>query len=160
VPLALQAAVMGFDELHFHRRRGLGAWERIGHPIDTLTVLACIGWALFTPPSGYGVGTYVALAALSCIFVTKDEFVHARRCSPAEHWLHAVLFVVHPVALASVALMWPGLHATAVAVPHWLAGAKAVSGALFFQFAVTAAFCVYQAAYWNLRWRPRERLGR
>jgi hypothetical protein len=151
---------MAFDELHFHRRRGLGAWERIGHPIDTLTVLACIGWALFRPPTAGGVGVYVALAALSCLFVTKDEFVHARRCSPGEHWLHALLFVVHPVALVSVALMWPGLHARAVALPRWLAEAKAVSGALLVQFGVTASFCVYQAAYWNLRWNPSARLGR
>jgi hypothetical protein len=158
-PLVVQAAAMAFDEFHYHRRRGLGRWERIGHPLDTLTVLACIGWALCMRPTPGHAVVYVGLAALSCLFVTKDEFVHARRCSPGEHWLHAVLFVIHPMALASVGLLWPGLHRPGTAVPDWLQGTAPLSGVLLVQFGTTAAFCAYQAWYWNFRWQPRAQLG-
>jgi hypothetical protein len=156
-PLAIQGAAMGVDELYFHRKRGLGAWERIGHPLDTLTFLACIGWALASPPTASSIAVYVALAVVSCLFVTKDEFVHAKRCGPGEHWLHAVLFVFHPIVLACVGLLWPGQHATA-ALPAWLTGTTAASHALVVQFGTTAAFCVYQATYWNLPWQPRAQL--
>jgi hypothetical protein len=151
-PLALQATAMAFDELYFHRRRGLGAWERIGHPFDTLTVLVCMGWALFTRPDRRGVACYVGLALLSSLFITKDEWVHARSCSPGEHWLHAVLFVVHPVSLASIGLLWPALHAKADELPAWLVITAPVAPWLVGQFALTAAFCLYQIVYWNSSW--------
>ncbi|MCL2449785.1 MAG: hypothetical protein FWD17_12630 [Polyangiaceae bacterium] len=159
VPLVVQAAAMAFDELHYHRSRGLGAWERLGHPLDTLTVVACIGWALCMQPTAEHVVAYIALAAVSCLFVTKDEFVHARRCSAGEHWLHALLFIVHPVALASIGLLWLGLHAGAGVFPSRLQGNGPGWGILFVQFCATAVFGVYQAWYWNLRWPSRARLG-
>jgi hypothetical protein len=149
---------MAIDELHFHRRRGLGAWERIGHPLDTLTFLACLVWVFLVRPTRAAVGGYVALAAVSCLFITKDEFVHAHRCSAGEHWLHALLFVLHPIALASVAVLWPGLHASASAVPGWLEATVPVSPLLAVQLGITAAFFVYQTTYWNLRWQLRARL--
>src|SRR5258708_33252451 len=101
---------MAFDELHFHRKRGLGAWERIGHPLDTLTVLACSAWAFLVRPTPGHVAVYAGLAVVSCLFITKDEGVHARRCTPGEHWVHALLFIVHPLSLGSLALLWPSLH--------------------------------------------------
>jgi hypothetical protein len=155
-PLPIQGVAMLYDELHFHRARGLGRWERVGHPLDTLTMLACIGWTLVAAPSARAAGVYAALAVISCLFVTKDEFVHARRCTPGEHWLHAILFLVHPVILVSVALLWVSARGTS---PDgaWLAlrlpdSATAVR-ILILQFVGTAAFGLYQAAYWNLPWR-------
>jgi hypothetical protein len=137
-PLALQALAMVFDELHFHRRRGLPRWERIGHPLDTSTVLACLAVAAFAPPTRSWLVVYGVLGAFSCFFITKDEPVHARLCEAGEHWLHAVLFVLHPVVLAAVAVLWlHGLHALVLA-----------------QGAVTLAFGAYQTAYWNVTWRP------
>ncbi len=38
IPFALQTCCMAVDEVHFHRQRGLPRWERLGHPLDTLTV--------------------------------------------------------------------------------------------------------------------------
>jgi hypothetical protein len=149
---------MAVDELHFHRRRGLGRWERLGHPLDTLTMLACIGWTLVTKPTPANVARYVGLAIVSCLFVTKDEFVHARHCSGGEHWLHAVLFVVHPIALASVGLLWPGLHGVGAPGWRWLEGAAGAAHALPLQFGLTAAFSVYQIMYWNVRWLARAPL--
>lgn len=140
LPFVVQAAAIVVDEGAFHRRRGLPRWERIGHPLDTLTMTACYAWLLLARPSTTSGLGFVALAAFSCLFVTKDELVHARRCSPAEHWTHAVLFVIHPVVLAVAAFAW-WTHDPA---------ARALLG---FQLAATAAFAAYQTLYWNGPWR-------
>lgn len=133
--LGLQAAFMSFDELLFHRRRGLPRWERIGHPIDTASVLGCFAMTLFFAPTRGALTAYAILATLSCLLVTKDEFVHAERCEPAEHWLHAVLFVLHPLLLIAGAVLW-------------LEGARWI---LLAQTLATLGFGVYQTVYWNLR---------
>ena len=130
LPLALQGIAMLVDEAWFHRRRGLPRWERIGHPLDTLTIIACLGWLL----AGGGLAGYVVLAIGSTLFVTKDEPVHARLCSGGEQWLHAVLFALHPVVLAAFVML-----------PEPL---------LVGELIVTSGFLVYQAVYWNV---PRRR---
>ena len=61
VPLALQALAMLVDELHFHRQRGLPRWERLGHPLDTLSVLACYALTLVAAPSDENLALYAAL---------------------------------------------------------------------------------------------------
>jgi hypothetical protein len=139
VPFALQVLAMSVDELWFHRRRGLPRWERIGHPIDTLSVIACITWSLAAPFQRRTVIVYVGLAIFSCVLITKDERVHAARCSPKEHWLHAVLFVLHPIVLACVAL-------------SWATGARFV---LVAQLVVTALAALHQTLYWNVAWARR-----
>jgi hypothetical protein len=165
-PLPIQGAAMLYDELHFHRTRGLARWERIGHPLDTLTMLTCIGWALAAPPTARAAGVYAALAVVSCLFVTKDEFVHAQRCTAGEHWLHAILFLVHPVILVSVALLWVASHPapseggwppSLPALPGCLPDSATAVRILTWQFAGTAAFGLYQAAYWNLPWKRAQR---
>lgn len=139
IPIGLQALVMGVDEFHFHRHRGLPRWERVGHPVDTASVLACYGVTLVLPPSQNHLAAFVALAALSCILITKDEFVHAQHCSATEQWLHAVLFVLHPVVLAAAALLWWNGETTLLLV----------------QALLIAAFGLYQLLYWNVSWtRP------
>lgn len=133
--MVLQAVLMAVDELGFHRRRGLPRWERIGHPIDTASVLGCFALTLVFEPNRATLTGYAVLATLSCLLVTKDEFVHATRCAPAEHWLHAALFVLHPLLLIAGAVLW-------------LEGAHAI---LIAQTVATFAFGVYQTVYWNLR---------
>ena len=137
-----QAAAMFVDEGMFHRRRRLPRWERLGHPLDTLTVLACYGWLLGARPSMENTVVYVALVMASSLFVTKDERVHATVCTPGEHWLHAVLFVLHPIVLFGAAWLW------------W---ARRFQLLLVAQFAVTAAFALYQLVYWNYGSRPWRR---
>jgi hypothetical protein len=134
----VQAALMVVDEFYFHHRRRLPRWERIGHPLDTLSVLACYAMALAFSPSDGAVGCYAALAVFSCLFVTKDEFVHAKLCDPAEHWLHAVLFLMHPVVLTLAAFLWVS------------GGHRAL---LAFQGLLTLTFGVYQTVYWNRPWK-------
>ncbi|MDX2053138.1 MAG: hypothetical protein SFV15_12145 [Polyangiaceae bacterium] len=138
LPLFLQALAMFFDEFVFHRARGLPRWERLGHPLDTLTVAVCYGWLVSTPPTrAHAVAVYVVLCAFSCLFITKDEFVHARLCKPAEAWLHAVLFVLHPAVFLALGIIWMR------GGNEWIP--KAVLGA-------TLAMMMYQLIYWSPRW--------
>jgi hypothetical protein len=138
VPFAAQGIAMAIDERRFHRRRGLPRWERIGHVLDTTTVLASYAFALTVRPTAGRAVAYAALVLASSLFVTKDEPVHAARCTAGEHWIHALLFVLHPMVLGGVGLAW------------W---AGRLRGLVVAQAALTAAFGTYQLVYWNLRWR-------
>jgi hypothetical protein len=133
VPLVLQALATAVDEAWYHRRRGLPRWERIGHPLDTLTVAATYAWGL----AGGSLAGYVALASFSCLFVTKDEVVHQRACASGEHWVHALLFVLHPIVFLAVALL---LRDGRVAVVALL-------------LAATIAWGLYQLVHWNRSWK-------
>jgi 2-polyprenyl-6-hydroxyphenyl methylase / 3-demethylubiquinone-9 3-methyltransferase len=135
IPIVLQGVIMVIDEGWFHRARGLPRWERIGHPLDTLTIAVCLGWLVATTPdTPAAVPVYVGLAVFSTLFVTKDEAVHARLCSPGEHWLHAVLFVLHPIVLAAFGYLW------------WIGAV----GLLIGQLGIAIAFMAYQVIYWSL----------
>lgn len=134
----LQGLLMLVDEFHFHRRREMPRWERIGHPLDTLTVLAPLLLALLFPPASPWVATFLALAVLSCLFVTKDEWVHARLCVPGEQWLHAVLFLLHPVLFTMIFLLWRAGE----------------TGWIGLQAILAAAFLAWQTIYWNGPWAP------
>ena len=136
-PLLLQALAMLIDELYFHRQRGLPLWERVGHPLDTLSVLACYVFALAVTPTSAALAGFVALAAFSCLLVTKDELVHAQRCRPAEQWLHSLLFVLHPVVLGVAALLWQ----------------RQERALLWCSAALTLGFGLHQALYWNVPWK-------
>ncbi len=142
VPFVVQGMLMAVDELHFHRRRGLPRWERLGHPLDTLTVVATYAFALASDPARpWALAIYVGMALFSCVFVTKDEPVHARCCSPGEQWLHAMLFVFHPVVFLAFGLLWrAGTHETI----------------LWVQLVLTVLFGLYQLGYWSLPWRARS----
>ncbi len=135
-PVALQALAMAVDEGWYHRRRGLPRWERLGHPLDTLTVALCYAWLVARRPDDpHALAVYVALAAGSCLFVTKDEGVHARACCPGEHWLHAVLFVLHPIVFFAFGAIW------------WSGESSLILRA---QLALTLAFMAYQLIYWSI----------
>jgi len=139
-PVVLQVLAMLLDEFVFHRARGLPRWERIGHPLDTLSAALCYGWLVFVPPSApHALGVYVALCAFSCLLITKDEFVHARLCQPLEAWLHSLLFVLHPLVFLAFGLIW------SCGGSAWL---------LQTELSLTLGFAFYQLGYWTL-WRPR-----
>jgi 2-polyprenyl-6-hydroxyphenyl methylase/3-demethylubiquinone-9 3-methyltransferase len=141
IPIVLQGVVMVVDEGWFHRARGLPRWERIGHPLDTLTIVLCLAWLLATTPdSPSALPVYIGLAVFSTLFVTKDELVHAKLCSPGEHWLHAILFVLHPIVLAAFGYLW------------WTGAV----GLLLGQLGITIAFMAYQVIYWNLEGADTE----
>lgn len=140
--IVLQAAVTVVDE-GFHRARGLPRWERIAHPLGTLTIIGCLTWLIAVPRAEATAVTlpiYLVLAAGSTLFAVKDELVHAPvgRCSAGERWVHAMQFALHPAALAAFAFLW------------WIDASALLVG----QLGVALAFMAYQTIYWNLGWNP------
>ena len=131
--LAAQAALMAVDELYFHRRRGLERFERWSHPIDTLFFALALLVPTRHAPTPGAEALYIGLAILSTLLITKDEWIHARACCGGEQWLHACLFVLHPVALLLVGNAWRQSPTTPLALTApW----------------PILAFMVYQLVYW------------
>lgn len=147
LPFIVQAAAIAFDEAYFHIRRGLPLWERIGHPVDTASVLLCMLFVLLTPYSAYALKWYIALGLLSCLLVTKDEWVHKHHCPATENWLHALLFLNHPLVLTLMGIFWWSL--TAAQLPEWLPSASTLHFFMQMQAASVAIFMCYQIIYWN-----------
>ncbi|MNS97725.1 hypothetical protein D3C72_1320710 [compost metagenome] len=137
----LQGFAIFVDEVFFHLKRGLPKWERVGHPIDTLTVVACLLFLYFTERTFANEIIYYVMAAISCICVTKDEWVHRKYCSAEEMWLHGVLFMLHPLVLFS------GMAAWETAKPAFLGLAVGVF-----------AFFVYEVVYWNFIWQKSSKV--
>jgi hypothetical protein len=138
---------MAVDELWFHRKRGLPRWERIGHPLDALTVIFCLLWILSNPPDHRSIAIYWGLAVFSCLFVTKDEPVHKRFCSAGEMWVHAVLFILHPITLASAGLLWPAIWSVSPGFERIF---------LISTCALMIGFCIYLIVFWNLLWQTKK----
>jgi hypothetical protein len=130
----LQGLAILFDEFYFHHRRGLPKWERIGHPLDSLTVLVCFAFLIFFEPSEFNLWMYAGLAVFSCVFVTKDEAVHLKHCTAAENWLHSTLFILHPLVFIAAGMLWYSQSANSL---------------LVIQTFVLVAFLIYQIGYWN-----------
>jgi hypothetical protein len=106
ISMALQGLIMAVDEFIFHRRRGLPAFERWGHVADTSLFLLALVVPALTTPTSIWLGVYSFLAIASCLFITKDEWIHASTCSGAEQWCHAMLFVLHGPILLLAGLVW------------------------------------------------------
>lgn len=155
IPFAAQAAVMFFDEFYFHVRRGLPKWERIGHPLDTLTVLLCMAFVIWIPFSKIALIMYILLAGFSSLFVTKDEFVHHAHCPASEQWLHALLFTLHPITLCCAGFIWPVSQGTEVTpwIAQWLDNGVALRQFLMLQFGAMGLFLLYQIVFWNFFYR-------
>lgn len=135
IPFILQGFAMFVDELYFHRKRGLLLWERIGHPLDSLTVLICYLFIALQPPSTLNIYVYIGLCAFSCLFVTKDEFIHTEECSAQENWLHSILFILHPLTFLSAGIVWKE---------------NLSAQFLVFQPVLIFIFMLYQIFYWSL----------
>lgn len=149
IPFVLQGVCMLVDEFYFHWQRTLPRWERLGHPLDTLTVLACFGWLLFVTPSATAASVYAGLSVFSCLFITKDEPLHRQYCSAGEQWLHALLFLVHPLILLSAGLLWPAWHGQTLVFIRYEGFERVyLLGAAL----LTLSFGLYQSIYWNLLW--------
>jgi hypothetical protein len=152
LPFLIQGVLMLIDEFYFHRRRGLGPWERVGHPVDTLSVILVYGLMLVWPPTEGAVAVAAALSVFSCLLVTKDEFVHSKECEPLENWIHALLFVLHPLVLISAFLLWPLRHLSELPADwQWLEGFRGLEWHLLNLLFASLAMFVVQNAIWNLR---------
>lgn len=139
LPFILQGILMGVDE-KIHMDRGLGRWERLGHPLDTLTVLIPMSFIAFYPHTDSNLTAFIVMAVFSCLFITKDEFVHSKECSPFENWLHAVLFVLHPILFLSAAMLW-----------------KEDSDFIRYQPIMIFVFMIYQILRWSIPWTQQTK---
>lgn len=137
VPLLLQGLFIAADEIFFHRRRRLPTWEIWGHPLDTLSVAVPFGLLAFNDYSPHILYTFIGLAVFSCVFVTKDEFIHSEVCPPMENWLHAMLFILHPISFLAAAVIWMQ---------------QLNSSVLLVQFLLVTLFMIYQILYWGRPW--------
>jgi hypothetical protein len=139
VPFSIQGMMILIDEFFFHRKRGLPRWERVGHPIDTFLQLLCLSIPLFLDYGRRSLILYTFVGATSTLLITKDEHVHATHCTWQEHWLHAILFIVHPIVLIAAAYLWahPAFYG-------WF------FPLLKIQILLMAIFGIYQITYWNI----------
>jgi hypothetical protein len=131
--LILQTVLMVFDEFYFHHRRGLPKWERLGHPVDTFFFLIPLSILSFSQPSPTWRLVYTSLAIVSCLVITKDEWIHRTNSTAGEQWLHSVLFILHPTVLISAFFVWTEAGANFI----WVLSA-------------VAGFWVYQLLFWNI----------
>jgi hypothetical protein len=135
IAAGLQAVILLIDEFHFHWRRQLPRWERWGHPVDSLFFLLPLSVLSFATHTEFWQIVYIALAVFSCLIITKDEWIHQEKSSGWEQWLHANLFVLHPVVLISGFFLWDdGSSKTLL---------KLACLAIF-------GFMIYQLLFWNL----------
>ncbi len=132
--LIVQGLAMLVDEFYFHHRRGLGRWERIGHPVDTLMFMLALGVLL---QSGWSLLS-ASLAIFSALLVTKDEWVHRREAPAAEQWLHSILFLLHGLILGLAGELGEQVVLSA--------------GATLLLLAPIGMFFFYQVLYWQ-SWR-------
>jgi hypothetical protein len=157
VPFTLQMIAIGFDEIYFHYKRGLPKWERIGHPLDTLSFLLCLLITLWMPFDQTALMVYIGFSLFSCVMITKDEFIHKEHCPGSENWLHAVLFILHPITLAVAGLIWPisqGIETTPW-LQQWLNQPQALSLFLTVQTVAISIFFLYQLIFWNFIWNNK-----
>lgn len=155
LPFCLQAIAIAFDELYFHLRRGLPLWERIGHPLDTLSLLLCFFILLFLPYNDFNLKIYIGCSLFSCLMVTKDEFIHKHHSPAAENWLHALLFILHPINLIVAAFFWPISQGLETAAPLWLQQPEPLKIFLYVQASAIFLFFIYQFVFWNFIWKNK-----
>lgn len=137
LPFLLQGILMGIDE-RLHLKRGLGLWERIGHPLDTISVLVPLLFVALNPYTEQSAYLFLAMAIFSCLFITKDEFVHKDLCSKGECFLHALLFIIHPVIFFCTWMLWKNYPSDAF---------------LLYQPMAVGAFLIYQILRWSIPWK-------
>lgn len=138
IPFILQVLLMSVDEF-LHHKRGLGRWERIGHPLDTMTVLIPLTFIATYDYSDWSFPIYLVLSIFSCLFITKDEFIHSEVCGKLESWIHSLLFILHPLIFLCAGLIWKNdpsdLFLTILPV-------------------LTGLFLIYQIMRWSILWKP------
>lgn len=137
LPFIIQTLLMGYDEI-LHQRRGLGLWERLGHPLDTLTVFIPLSLIAMNDYSESNLTIFTILSVFSCLFITKDEFVHHRECSALESWIHSVLFVLHPLIFLCSAIIWKNNPENIF---------------LSLQPVLVGIFMIYQIMRWSITWK-------
>ena len=146
-PFLLQGLAISFDEFYFHHKRDLGWWERLGHPLDTIALLICYSFSQNSAPSSENILIFIFLSLFSSLLITKDEFVHNAECGPMEQWLHSILFIIHPVTLIVLGLMWT--NSLSLNIENIILFNNFIKG----QFIFMCLFLSYQILYWSIPWK-------
>lgn len=147
--IILHASLMLFDEFFFHRKRGLPTWERIGHPIDTLSTILCFIIVIFLPMTKISFIFYIILSIFSCLLIAKDEFIHLKCCERYEQYLHALLFIMHPIFLGVLFISWPCFSQPLFSFMV-IFKSDILAFIIYAQFISVLIFFFYQIVYWNL----------
>ncbi len=142
------AILMVFDEFFFHRKRILPKWERIGHPIDTSCILFCFFIIIFLPMTKINIILYSFLSVFSCFLVIKDETVHLKYCSHYEQYLHAMLFILHPILLIILFISWSSFSQPYIGYLGYF-HSSLLKKIIYFQFISATLFLFYQVLFWN-----------
>lgn len=137
LPFIIQGLLMGIDE-QLHKRRNLGAWERLGHPLDTMTVFAPLSYVAINSYTDHRLIVFIILAVFSSIFITKDEFIHSEECGVLENWVHAMLFVLHPMIFFATGFLWK-YHPD--------------DQFMIYQPMLVGVFMIYQIFRWSFTWK-------
>ena len=155
LPFGLQGLAMGFDEFRCHHRRVVPRWEWLGHALDTTVFLVCLVCPLVLAPTLPNLRLFGLLAVISCGLITKDEFIHQRLCSGGEHWLHAVLFILHPIVLFATGFLWVSIGPGALSRSP-MRGLPLAAWMLMLQVLLVSGFLVFQVFYWSRRHGQKE----
>jgi 2-polyprenyl-6-hydroxyphenyl methylase/3-demethylubiquinone-9 3-methyltransferase len=150
LPFSLQGLAMALDEFGFHRRRALPRLEWLGHLLDTSLFLACLACPLLLRPEPAHLRLFGLLALLSCLLITKDEFLHQRLCTGGEHWIHAVLFILHPLVLVASGLLWISLGSSAL-LGLTIPSGTLVQSMFLLQVLLVSGFLVFQILHGAVR---------
>jgi 2-polyprenyl-6-hydroxyphenyl methylase/3-demethylubiquinone-9 3-methyltransferase len=120
----------------------------MGHALDTLVFLACLTLPILVAPTAPNIRLFAWMAVGSCLLITKDEFIHQRLCSGGEHWLHAVLFILHPIVLFATAFLWISIGPAALSrVPA--SSLSPAAWVLLLQVVLVSGFLAFQVTYWS-----------
>jgi len=144
----LHSSIMLVDEFYFHIKRGLPRWERIGHPVDTLCTLVCFSIVVFLPINIFTMIIYGIFFILSCLIITKDEAQHLKNCNKYEQYIHALLFVFHPIILINIFLSWSSFSPSPIPILNSLSS-HTLKIIILFQFFSIILFLMYQIIFWN-----------
>ncbi|MGZ3697942.1 MAG: hypothetical protein ACXWPM_10810 [Bdellovibrionota bacterium] len=143
----LQLLLFLVDEFAFHRKRGLSGAERWGYPLDLLSIIMGLSFPLFIPYTNSTKLAFGIVFLLSLFIVTKDT-IRNRSCTGGEHWVHAWLFMLHPLVLILAGASWVLLRGSIGAlVPVDTRHLRLVVG---IQAGALALLAVFQILRWNL----------
>jgi quinol-cytochrome oxidoreductase complex cytochrome b subunit len=146
-PFLIQGLAISFDEFYFHNKRGLGLWERLGHPLDTIALLICYIFIQNYAPTDKNILIFISLCIFSSFLITKDEIVHNQECGPSEQWLHSILFIIHPITLIVLGLIWS--NKLIIRKEDLVLFNTFIKGQMIF----IGLFLTYQIIYWSIPWK-------
>lgn len=94
----LHGILFRIDEFKFHRKRGVQKVELINALFDGFLFLSALAIPLFADFSYWAEKIYIALAIVSCLSISKNEFFY-KGLEFGERVTHSLLYVLHPVIL-------------------------------------------------------------